>query len=144
MSRTLFCAVHASLMRLARSGPMRRLSRSLPENWSMTSNVWFAELLDDPVGKRFANAFDQAAAEYFLNADDGARNTNRMFRRRIASELFVCHPPAVRPERLAHVQGRQIPDDGDRLAPSRGGRRSCATCNDSPRWNRGCARRCRR
>ena len=39
ISRTAFCSAHASVMRLARTGPMPSISRSRSGSFSMTSST---------------------------------------------------------------------------------------------------------
>ncbi len=79
-----------------------------------------AEFLDNPVGERLADAFDQAAAEILLDANDRARQHGlESLDRKLSPPLFVVHPMALGADALANIQRREIAYDGDRLGPPR-------------------------
>ena len=73
ISRTTFCSAQASVMRLARTGPMPVTSRSRSGAASIVSNTLLAEGLDELLRVDGSDAGDHAGAEVLLDAVDRRR-----------------------------------------------------------------------
>ena len=73
ISRTIFCSAQASVMRLARTGPMPVTSRRRSGSASIDVEHLLAESLDQLFGIDRADAADHPGAEVFLDAVDRGR-----------------------------------------------------------------------
>ena len=119
ISRTTFCSAQASVMRLARTGPMPVTSRRRSGSASIDVEHLLAEGPDQLLGVDRADAADHAGAEILLDAvDRGRRRGLQEPRLELLAMGAVVDPFARRRDPLAGGDRRRVADDGHQIAMS--------------------------
>ena len=117
ISRTIFCSAQASVMRLARTGPMPVTSRSRSRFGLDDVEDLLAKGLDHLLGVDRPDAADHAGAEIFLDAVDGRRRGGAdEARLELLAMGAIVDPFARCGDPLAGGDDGGVADDGHQIA----------------------------